>query len=57
MESSQKLYTRAMGNALLFSTSLIVLVGSLSYASYGQYVKGMILDNLNPHDKKLTSSV
>ena len=56
MESSQKLYTKALGNALLFSTSLIVLVGSLSYAAYGQYVKGMILENLNP-STKLTISV
>ncbi|TNV78508.1 hypothetical protein FGO68_gene14267 [Halteria grandinella] len=49
MEKPQALFTNALGNALLFASWLIVLLGSLSYASYGQFTYGVILLNLDPH--------
>jgi amino acid permease len=43
-----KNFTKALGNALLFSTGLIILLGAFSYAAYGQYTYGVILLNLEP---------
>lgn len=48
MEGSSQLFTRALGHALLFASCLIVFLGSLSYAAYGQYTFGVILLNLDP---------
>ncbi len=48
MEYSSKLFTNSLGQALLFSTGLIVMLGSLSYAAYGQYTESVILMNLKP---------
>jgi hypothetical protein len=35
MDEAPKLFTLALGRALFFGTTLIVLLGSLSYAAYG----------------------
>jgi solute carrier family 36 (proton-coupled amino acid transporter) len=48
MEYSEKNFTASLGNALLFATGLIVLLGSLSYSAFGQYTESLILMNLKP---------
>jgi hypothetical protein len=35
MDHSSKLFTNSLGQALLFATGLIVMLGSLSYGAYG----------------------
>jgi hypothetical protein len=48
MENNDKLFTRSLGNALGFSSILIVILGSLSCAAFGQFTNSVILLNLNP---------
>lgn len=37
MEDGPRKFTRSLGYALMFTASLIIIVGSLSYSAYGQY--------------------
>ena len=48
MDQNDKLFSRSLGQALGFSTILMILLGSLSCAAYGQYTNSVILLNLAP---------
>jgi len=48
MEDNQHGFTKSLGYALSFVSVMIVILGSLSYAAYGQYTEGVILLNLKP---------
>jgi hypothetical protein len=37
MEEGPRKFTKALGYALMVTSTSIILIGSLSYAAYGQY--------------------
>lgn len=49
MKNPRAHFTEALGKALLFATGLMVILGSLSYAAFGQYTYEVILLNLEPN--------
>ena len=48
MENGHKNFTTALGYALMFTSTLIILIGCLSYAAYAQFTQSIVLLNLTP---------